>query len=174
PTALGCRITSAPRLSRCVRRTNQMARPQTPTIRPNVTWETPASTWTDVIDRYVSFLQVPTWRASVKRDGSERAACLSPEQAESLGQRMRKVIDRLALRRGQSVTRGIPSRRDLDDLWNLQGREVARAERCPTNLQAHFQRALLLNEAGYACVYCGRTAWGVLAEQTHAAPRTLR
>jgi 5-methylcytosine-specific restriction endonuclease McrA len=87
---------------------------------------------------------------------------------------MRKVLESICLRRGESVTDCVARRRDLTDLWALQGRQTSRADRCPTSLQTHFQRAFLLNDQGYSCAYCGRTAWGVYAEGTNTERRTLR
>lgn len=149
-----------------------MGKNESRAIMPDSAWNAPANTWGEAIDRYVAFLQVPTWRASVKRDGSDRAPCLSREQGELLGGRMRSVLRRL---RGARAVDSAPSRRDLSYLWSLQGRQIARSERCPSALQVHFQRAFLLNAAGYTCLYCGRTAWGVYAEDTGLPERrTLR
>lgn len=84
---------------------------------------------------------------------------------------MRNVIVRL---RGAHVIDSAPKLRDLDHLWNFQGRQV-RSERCPSALQVHFQRAFLLNTGAYTCAYCGRTAWDVYAEETGRTDRrTLR
>jgi 5-methylcytosine-specific restriction endonuclease McrA len=69
----------------------------------------------------------------------------------------------------------VAARDDLRRLLRLQGRQIPRPERCSEELRWHLQRAFLLNESGYTCVYCGRTAWGVYAEQAEAEPpRTLR
>jgi 5-methylcytosine-specific restriction endonuclease McrA len=139
---------------------------------PSSAWKVPASSWGGAIDRYVTFLQVPTWRASVKRDGTDRTRCLSAEQADSLGRKMRDTLRAL---RGAGAIDSAPSRRDLGHFWENQGRQIARAKRCPSALQVHFQRALLLNAGGYTCFYCGRTAWGVYAEESgQTDPRTLR
>lgn len=143
-------------------------------MAPDPAWQTPAATWEAAIDRYTSFLQIPAWRVSVNRDGSERVGCLTSEGAARLSERLRKVLARLEVVLGESVSGRAPHRADLDALWRMQGRHVPRSERCPTELQGHFQRALLLNESGYTCAYCRRTAWGVFEERSESGPRTLR
>ena len=115
------------------------------TIVPDRAWTDPATTWGGAIDRYVIFLQIPTWRASVKRDGSDRTPCLSREQAEALSGKMRAVLHRL---RGVHAINSMPNSRDLSHFWELQGRQFASSERCPSALQVHFQRAFLLNAGG--------------------------
>ncbi|MGH9896825.1 MAG: HNH endonuclease, partial [bacterium] len=81
----------------------------------------------------------------------------------------------LASKRGLAPSRCRPDRSDLDELLKYAGRGLEREERCSARLHWHFQRALLLNEAGYTCAYCRRSAWGVLDEDTGDQPRrTLR
>lgn len=144
-------------------------------VVPDPAWGLPAKTWVDVIDRYVLFVQVATWRASVKRDGSERAPCLSAAAADSLRTRMRGVVERLADRRGVALKRLDAVRDDLLELSGFAGRHIPRAERCPAKLHWHFQRAYLFNDQGYRCRYCGRSAWEVYEEGTgNEARRTLR
>src|SRR5688500_11677917 len=137
-----------------------MGKPKTSTVVPDPRWAVPASIWAEVLDRYTTFLQVPTWRASVKRGGEEKVACLSAREAGLLRSQMRAVLARLA---GRRLTVP-PSCDDLEKLWCRRGRSTPRAERCPSKLQVHFQRAFLLNAAGYQCQYCHRSAWGVYAE----------
>jgi hypothetical protein len=145
------------------------------TVVPDPAWEQPASTWLEVIDRYVSFVQVPAWRASVKRDGSERSPCLSAAPAHGLEMRMRRILEAVASRRGVQVKGLLAVKDDLLDLSRLAGREIPRADRCPAKLHWHFQRSYLLNAAGYRCEYCRRSAWDVYAEDTGKEPRrTLR
>lgn len=142
-----------------------------PTAVPDPSWGVPASNWTEVLDRYTMFLQVATWRASVKRGGEEKAACLSEREAGLLRSQMRAVLARLA---GQRLT-ARPSSDDLEALSCRRGRSTSQSERCPSRLQVHFQRAFLLDAAGYQCPYCHRSAWGVYAEECDAEPpRTLR
>jgi len=82
------------------------------------------------------------------------------------------VLARLA--RGKRAT-AKPSFNDLKELWRRRGRHIPRSERCPSKLQAHFQRAFLLDATCYTCPYCRRTAWGVYAEDCGSEPRrTLR
>jgi 5-methylcytosine-specific restriction endonuclease McrA len=149
-----------------------MPKRQSKTVAPDPTWATPASTWSEAISRYTTFLQVPTWRASVKRDGHEKAACWTTDEAARLRDGMVAALTRLA---GGRHLAAKPQPSHLADLWMRQGRSTPRRERCPTKLQTHFQRAFLLNAAGYKCCYCGRTAWGVYEEACASrTPRTLR
>jgi 5-methylcytosine-specific restriction endonuclease McrA len=149
-----------------------MPKRQLKTVAPDRAWATPGSTWSEAINRYTTFLQVPTWRASVKRDGSEKAACWKADDAARLRDGMLTVLTRLA---GGRHLAAKPQPNHLTDLWMRQGRGTPRRERCPTKLQTHFQRAFLLNAAGYKCPYCGRTAWGVYEEAGAShPPRTLR
>ena len=74
-------------------------------IVPDSAWKSPATSWGEAIDRYTAFLQVPTWRASVKRDGFDRTRSLSREQAALLGRRMRIALRRLC---GASVIDSAP------------------------------------------------------------------
>jgi 5-methylcytosine-specific restriction endonuclease McrA len=143
-----------------------------PTIAPDSSWQEPASTWRGAIERYATFAQVPKWRASVRRDGSEHTACLSSAQAESLQSRMLSILARLG---GTDRLRRKPDARDLETLWLRCGREIPRSERCPAKLHVHLQRAFLLNKGSYTCFYCRRTDWGVYGEESgEATPRTLR
>jgi 5-methylcytosine-specific restriction endonuclease McrA len=142
------------------------------TVGPDPTWAVPAPSWTQALDRYTKFLQVPTWRAGVKRGGQEKAACLSPTEAVLLRDQMLTALGRVSSGR---LLVAKPSSRDLKELWRRRGRNTPRSERCPSKLQVHFQRAFLLNTGGYTCAYCHRTAWGVFAEKCEAElPRTLR
>ena len=148
-----------------------MEKADTSAAGPDPGWGVPASNWTEVLDRYTTFLQVPTWRASVKRSGEEKPSCLSSNEARLLRSHMLAVLGRLG---GHRLT-ARPSSDDLQDLWGRRGRSTPRSERCPSKLQVHFQRAFLLNAAGYRCPYCHRTAWGVYAEKCETeSPRTLR
>jgi 5-methylcytosine-specific restriction endonuclease McrA len=143
----------------------------TPTAVPDPGWAVSARIWADVLDRYTAFLQVPALRVSLYPGGKEKPSSLSQEQSERLRQQMLAVIRRL----GGDRTSAKPSYDDLHDLWQLRGRRTPRSERCPLRLQGHFQRAFLLNAAGYRCCYCHRTAWGVYAEtRERERPRTLR
>ncbi len=140
-------------------------------IVPDPAWNESAVTWSELLDRYATFLQVRTWRASVKRGGGERTPCLSPIEAKSLKNAMLRTLERLA--GGKSLATA--SLKDLEELWHRGGRHIPKSERCPSKLQLHFQRAFLLNAAGYTCAYCHRTAWGVYAEDHDGEPpRTLR
>jgi 5-methylcytosine-specific restriction endonuclease McrA len=145
---------------------------QASNIAPDPAWATPAENWLEVLERYATLLQVPAWRASVKQDGTEKKECLTGQEARELQRQMEHVLTRLL---GSAHLSAKPSLRDLERLWRLRGRTLPRAERCPTRLQVHFQRAALLDAAGYACPYCRRTAWGVYSEDSEHEPRrTLR
>lgn len=145
---------------------------RTSTIAPDPAWGVPASNWTEVLDRYTTLLQVPTWRASVKRGGEEKAPCLSVHEAGLLRNQMRTALARVS--DGKLLT-AKPSSKDLEELWGRRGRSIPRSARCPSKLQVHFQRAFLLDAAGYTCAYCHRTAWGVFEEKCEGElPRTLR
>jgi hypothetical protein len=142
--------------------------------RPLPSWEQPVEKWLGALDRYVAYLQTPAWRATVKRDGSEKPTCLSSAAACLVQTRMKAVLDAMARRRSVSVASLAPAIEDLVELSRLIGRHVPRADRCPSRLHWHFQRAYLLNQAGYRCRYCGRTAWGVYAQGSSKMRRTLR
>jgi len=139
-------------------------------VAPGPTWAVPAPSWADALDRYTKFLQVPSWRASVRRTGQEMG--LSPTDAKRLRDQMLAALGRVLGDRFQTTK---PSSGHLVELWARRARSIPRSERCPSRLQVHFQRAFLLNAGGYTCAYCGRTAWGVYEEKCHGElPRTLR
>lgn len=140
------------------------------TVAPDRAWSVPAKTWADAIGRYVAFLQVPSWRASVRRAHQEVG--LVAAEATLLNEQMLAALDRAV---GPRLRSARPTSEHLAELWAKRGRATPRAERCPSRLQPHFQRAFLLNEAGYTCAYCRRTAWGVYEERSRGeGPRTLR
>jgi 5-methylcytosine-specific restriction endonuclease McrA len=149
-----------------------MSKPHRTTIAPDSGWQQPARTWGESIQRYVIFRQVPTWRASVKSDGSDRSPCLTASEAQALGAKMHRVLARLSPRLGKPIADNAPTAEDLTELWKR--RTESRRDRCSIDLNRHFQRAFLLNAGGYACYYCGRTAWGVYAEEVDGNRRTLR
>ena len=149
-----------------------MLKNRTPTVVPDPAWATPAAAWRAVIERYTAFLRIPTWRASVKRGGGEKATCLSAREAEELRDQMLRALARA---RRTELSEARPGIEDLEELWRRRGRSTPRSERCPSRLQTHFQRAFLLNASGYTCPFCRRTAWGVYAEECEGATRrTLR
>jgi hypothetical protein len=51
---------------------NMMAQGRRTAVVPSPEWRVPAATWAEIIKRYITFIQVPGWRASIKRDGSEK------------------------------------------------------------------------------------------------------
>ena len=148
-----------------------MAHTNSEGVGPSRDWQVPAATWPEIISRYVAFVQVPTWRATVKSDGSEKTGCISAEDATKIGEQMSRMVERLF----SGHRRHSPSKRDLARIAKRQGRHISRNRRCSRKLAFHLQRALLLNAAGYTCFYCCRTAWGVYVEAAEGEPRrTLR
>jgi 5-methylcytosine-specific restriction endonuclease McrA len=152
-----------------------MAHRKNKSIAPSPVWQVPAATWDEVVRRYVAFIQVPTWRASVKRDGSEKRTCLSEREAAELRTQMLAALDLVFPTQTHPSAGRNPKLADLLRFVERQGRRVPRDQRCPTRVSTHLQRAFLFNAAGYTCLYCGRSAWGVLGERTGPEPRrTLR
>ena len=139
-------------------------------------WQDPASTWFETIERYMTFIQIPGWRARAPhQDGREPKACSTPSEASRLRDEMLRVVQTHAVRRAKEPAECCATREDLRDLLAYVGRHITRDERCSREVHRHLQRAFLLNEQGYACVYCGRTAWGTFAEDTgRESRRTLR
>jgi len=134
----------------------------------------PAITWSEIIDRYITFIQVPTWRASVKRDGGEKRSCRSSAEALAIGKQITATLDRLLGGAASDVARRAVDP-DVRLLFDRQGRHVSKDIRCSKAVAVHVLRAFLLNRAGYACLYCSRTAWGVYEEDAGSEPpRTLR
>ena len=116
------------------------------------------------------------WRARAPgSDGKEPSSCVPAQEAARLKNTMLRIAFLLATKRRLEPSHCRPERSDLAELLKSSKRGVRRDERCSRRLHWHFQRALLLNEAGYACHYCGCTAWGVLAEDSgESSKRTLR
>jgi hypothetical protein len=152
-----------------------MSKREAAPVIPRPEWDTPTVMWVDIIDRYIHFIQVPTWRASARHNHAEPSPCVSADASASLGGKMRRVLERMAGRRALAAIECKATAGDLEELTGFLGRHVPRTERCPSKLHWHFQRAFLFNAAGYACTYCRRTAWSVYAEETGEEPRrTLR
>ena len=143
---------------------------------PDSSWDKPAATWIEVIERYVRFIQVPAWRANAfKRDGAETRPCVPADEAARLRETMLRILDSVVARRGAPKTEYLAALSDLEDLIEFRGRHVPRSDRCSSRLHWHFQRAFLLNASGYRCEYCGRSAREVFDEETGIEPRrTLR
>ncbi len=141
---------------------------------PSAAWRTPASTWSEIIDRYITFIQIPTWRASVKSDGGEKRSCWSNAEAIKIAKQMTATLDRLLAGAGSDADRRVLDA-DVRLLFDRQGRHVSKDVRCSKVIGVHLLRAFLLNRAGYACLYCRGTAWGVHQEDAGSEPpRTLR
>src|SRR4051812_13137621 len=150
--------------------------PQNETLTMGPNWADPAASWVAAIERYVAFVKIPAWRARAPgRDGVEPRECLPEAEAARLRASMLRVANVLASKRGLEPSRCRPARSDLDQLLKCAGHGIDKEQRCSIRLHWHFQRALLLSEAGYTCAYCRRSAWSVLAEGAAGQPRrTLR
>lgn len=124
---------------------------------PTSAWQTPAKSWFEAIDRYLTFIQVPSWRVNAfKPDGR-----LSAEQAATLRLKMMQALNGMASRRAVSALTCEAVIGDLKSLAQSLGKHVPKAQRCSKLIHWHFQRAFLLNAAGYTCRYCRRNAWEV-------------
>jgi hypothetical protein len=145
-----------------------MSKPQRTTIAPDSGWQQPARTWGESIQRYVIFRQVPTWRASVKSDGSDRSPCLTASEAQALGAKMHRVLARLSPRLGKPIADNVPTAEDLTELWKR--RTESRRDRCSIDLNRHFQRAFLLNAGGYACYYLWSHRVGCVCRRSGRQP----
>lgn len=145
-------------------------------IAPSSEWRRPAGNWVDIVERYISYVQVPAWRVNaLTRNGSKTRPCIPAVEAEQLRAKMLRVIDGIARRRSTHAAKCAATEQDLAGLIDYHGRHVPKADRCSREIRERLQRAFLLNAAGYTCLYCGRTAWGVYAEKAGTEPpRTLR
>ena len=132
--------------------------------------------WHVVIERYVGYVQVPTWQAQALRpDGSPSPTYMSPDIAALLRSNLFRVIEIVAARRRVLVSQCTVPVEDLEILVGLQGRTVPRSDRCSKKHLDSFQTAFLLNRDCYRCKYCGRTALDVYAEDIgQEQARTLR
>jgi len=146
------------------------------TIGPISEWGRPARNWLNIVERYISYVQVPAWRVNAfTKKGADTRPCIPAAEAEVLRGRMLRVVEGIARRSSTSVAECVASAEHLADLLQFQGRHVAKTDRCPKDVLDRLQRAFLLNASGYTCAYCGRTAWGVWGEKAGTEPpRTLR
>jgi len=145
-------------------------------VAPSPEWRKPVATWVEVLDRYITYIQVPAWRVNAfTRDGADTRPCVPADEAALLRTKMLRAIDVVARRLSVPTPECIATIDDLRGLGQFQGRHVPRPERCPKEIHWHLLRAFLLNKSGYTCKYCSRSAWGVYAEQAGTEPpRTLR
>lgn len=143
---------------------------------PGPQWGRPARNWLDVVERYITYVQVPAWRVNAfTKTGTDTRPCMPAGEAEVLRGRMLQVVGAIARRSSTSVGECVASAEHLVELLQFQGRHVVKGDRCPKDVLDRLQRAFLLNAAGYTCTYCGRTAWGVWGEKSGTEPpRTLR
>ena len=145
------------------------------TSTPASTWHRPADLWLEIIERYFAYSQIPTWRAQeFKRDGSTPSSTSkSLEGALLIRAGLFRVIEAVAAKRGVSSSECVAETSDLELLlrFHLRKRSIPRPERCSKKLLDECRRAFLFNRDGYSCQYCGRTVWGVLAEETGQEPR---
>lgn len=135
---------------------------------PPPDWVTPASTWNEVVDRYVLHRQMPTWRGRTHdQKGRRLPDRLSRQEAEKLRQLLLKQ-----LAKHERLLPSDPRKLDtatftkLLDARALTGRPVGK---CPRWIQ-ELRKAAVLNSAGYTCRWCRRTAWDVFKNEG----RTLR
>ena len=140
---------------------------------PSADWATPATKWEEIVERYVTYIQVPAWRVNAfTKRGDETRPCVPRNEAMRLSARLMEVVDRLLVRKPG----GRPaSFADLRRLSRHCGRDISREKRCSQEMFDRLSRAFLLNESRYTCIYCQRTAWGVYGEAyPDERPRTLR
>ena len=99
-------------------------------VAPTANWEKPARTWIDAIDRYLNFVQIPSWRVNPsKLDGR-----LSRDEAEALRPKTMQVLNRMAARRSVEVATCAVEIGDLGSLTKSSGRDVPKAHRCSKRL----------------------------------------
>lgn len=145
------------------------------TIGPVPEWGRPAKHWLAIVERYVTYLQVPAWRVNAfTKKGADTRPCIPAAEAEILRKKMLRVVEGIARRSSTSVSECVARAEHLAELLNFQGRHV-KTDRCPKKVFDQLQRAFLLDASGYTCTYCDRTAWGVWGEKAGTElPRTLR
>ena len=139
---------------------------------PNRTWARPATTWAEIIDRFLTYRRIPTWRFQAWT--SERMPTpdhISEQEAVALRSRWLGIIGPLVA--GNRVTPSPVGFEEaaIRDLVEFK-RTAPRRRDCPSDVIDGLWRALLLNRDAYTCCYCTRTAWGVLSES--GGQRTLR
>ena len=131
---------------------------------PDPKWREPATTWDEVIRRYVHFRRVKGWRGRQRgEDGLIRRNRMPPTQALSLLRRLLTKVNSL-VESGVLPKSPYPLKQDtankLLNCFSCSHREFNRA---PSILK-HLWRALLFNKSGYTCRYCGRSAWETHSE----------
>jgi len=146
------------------------------TVAPTSEWQKPVETWIEVLDRYITYIQVPAWRVNAfTRHGADTRPCVPADEAALLRTKMLRAINGVARRLSVPASECTARIDDLRSLVQLQGRHVPKPDRCSKEIHWHLLRAFLLNKFGYSCRYCGRSAWGVYGELAGTeAPRTLR
>jgi 5-methylcytosine-specific restriction endonuclease McrA len=110
-----------------------------------------------------------------ERQAGGREAVLPVEcRGPRIGKQMTTTLDQL-LGGGPSDVARRAADRDVRLLFDRQGRHVSKDVCRSKAVGVHVWRAFLLNRAGYTCLYCRRTAWGVYEEDAGSEPpRTLR
>lgn len=134
-------------------------------------WSVPATTWENVIERYICYRQVTAWRARTRDKNNELVSqCDTPAEAERRRSGLQRAV---GLIRGRNPDMPCdPLLFDVPDVFSALRVGVSRPERTTENDIRHLWRAVLFNRDGYTCQYCGRTAWGVFAGSD--STRTLR
>src|SRR4051812_36640283 len=107
-------------------------------------WEQPADSWDGAIERYIDFIQIPTWRASAARKGGgDPRPCVPAHEAERLKRTMLRIVQQLAAKKSKTSATSRPELSHLDELRKYVGSEVRPDERCSVRVHWHFQRAFL-------------------------------
>ena len=144
---------------------------QTPSVQLQ-----PASSWPELIQRYVEYMQTPRWRGKTwNTDGTHTADSLSAAQALRLQRSLLAAVNPL-LENGVLQAKATPE--DILTVKEAFGYVGRRFDECPRSLW-HLWRAMVFNRDGYACVYCGRATAEVQAQEgrglrfelDHAVPR---
>src|SRR5688572_11119204 len=96
-----------------------------PAVAPTAAWRNPASTWVEVLYRYITYIQVPAWRVNAfTRDGVDTRPCVPADEAELLRTKMLRAIDGIARRRSVPASECLATMEDLGALVQLQGRHT--------------------------------------------------
>lgn len=127
-------------------------------LTPDPAWSAPASTWDDVVSRYVRSRRVKAWRGRTHgADGTLNPSRITAAQGMRLWRLLANRIPSLITQRMLSTLPNRLRQKNVDLLVSrfAPHRDFAKS---PEWLQ-HLWRAILLNRDCYTCRYCRRTAW---------------